>query len=390
MRGAVGLLCMSNGSCEFAQYHLQKRDSEAPAFMVDLSATDAGGTASRIESIIALATTHPNLDAFVRCNSGVFLNPANVGGDVRAPLAVQFAYFLRSAAQWDDEHLNDIEYALRTGVVKGLARGEPLSDDDDDAQEEDLQLLAENWREDDVNAWAALLRCEAAHARGCLITPDGSHCVGPLPLQEWLESCLPQAVDRLQRALSLLLPSGSGEATCTSSEGGRDKLACARDAATRLCGVLTRAVDAELAARVSGGDELRPHLRSLLLTVHCMGEVGASEPWLIQDARDAALSCAHAAVSRMAEGGCTLEEPAGPSHVALRTELSCIAFLASLVARQEAQAHRAEAQLAKDLRLSEDAHAASLDDGWSGDDEDRSANALCALAVGLAEHGRSY
>ena len=117
-----------------------------------------------------------------------------------------------------------------------------------------------------------------------------------------------------------------------------------------------------------------------------MGEVGASEQWLIHDARDAALGCAHAAVSRLADVGCHAPvQPTGVPHVSLWTELSCIAFLASLVAQQEAQAHRSEAQLAKELQLSE----ACLDDGWSGDDEDRSAHALMYLAVGLAEHGRS-
>ena len=339
------------------------------------------------ESLIALADNNPDhLDAFVRSNPAVFLNPKSVGGDVRAPLARQFSYYLRNAQPLDAEHMKDIECALRTGVVKGLARGDAGSDDDE--VDEDWRSLPADWREEPFDAWAAQLRCETSRTGGCLITPDGSHCVGPLPLQEWLECCLPQAINRLRHALALTLPPGSGVTPCTPNKDGQDRAACARDAAIRLCGILTRAVEAELLAlRVSeSGSNITSHLRTLLLTVHCMGEVGASEQWLIHDARDAALGCAHAAVSRLADVGCHAPvQPTGVPHVSLWTELSCIAFLASLVAQQEAQAHRSEAQLAKELQLSE----ACLDDGWSGDDEDRSAHALMYLAVGLAEHGRS-
>ena len=47
------------------------------------------------ELLVELARRNPaHLDAFVRCNSHIFLNPNAVGGDITAPLSTQLERFL--------------------------------------------------------------------------------------------------------------------------------------------------------------------------------------------------------------------------------------------------------------------------------------------------------
>ena len=146
----------------------------------------------RVAALVDLATRHPaHLAAFVRCNDRIFLNPDAVGGDITAPLTRQLEQFL-SRNTIEPTHLDDIECALRTGVVGGGANGDLMEDEGD--------FLDEQWRASPIEAWATILTESAAASKGCVVTPGGL-CVGPLAIERWLEANLPPTLALLRSAL---------------------------------------------------------------------------------------------------------------------------------------------------------------------------------------------
>ena len=82
------------------------------------------------ELLVELARRNPaHLDAFVRCNSRIFLNPNAVGGDITAPLSTQLERFL-ACSTVSPAFLDAAEVALRTGAVEGEANGDAMEDDE--------------------------------------------------------------------------------------------------------------------------------------------------------------------------------------------------------------------------------------------------------------------
>ena len=144
------------------------------------------------ELLVELARRNPaHLDAFVRCNSHIFLNPNAVGGDITAPLSTQLERFL-ACSTVSPAFLDAAEVALRTGVVEGEANG--------DAMEDDGELLDERWMENPTEVWATILREAAQATKGCVFTPGGQ-CIGPLPIEAWLDSHLPPTLALLRRTV---------------------------------------------------------------------------------------------------------------------------------------------------------------------------------------------
>jgi hypothetical protein len=149
---------------------------------------------ARFAAIVHLAEEHEErLLAIVQKNDCIFLDPAKVGS-LKSPLATQLVHYLASSGLKDDA-ITDFEVALRTGVIAGAAEG----DADDDS---DTELLAECWRERPCDAWAAALRCAAAHADvGGVVTPFGD-CIGPLPIEQWAAQHLPPALEAIEEAMA--------------------------------------------------------------------------------------------------------------------------------------------------------------------------------------------
>ena len=105
----------------------------------------------RTATLLDLAASHEeHLLKFVQCNNRIFLDPTRVG-DMRRPLPEQLECFLRSTSL-DDSTLDDIEHALRTGVVAGAVLCEaPCILEARRGHRRGLEALRGNWRE-----WKAL------------------------------------------------------------------------------------------------------------------------------------------------------------------------------------------------------------------------------------------
>lgn len=309
----------------------------APATHAELN--DAHATHAELAALAAANDAH--LRAFVRANDRIFLDPQMV--DVRAGLVKQLESYLCKARP-EASTLADIERALRTGVIQGAALGD---DSDFDELEEDL---AENWREDPCDAWAATLASVASHAGGCVITYDG-RCVGPLPIPEWLSAHMPAALASLKRHVR----PEDGAAMLKSTQA--------------LLAALGGRIAHELQGSEPSTSTLSELVPRLLLTLHFMGE--HPEAWAA-DGRLNALGAASRAAGLLASAGHEEEAQAG-----LLAEVQTLAWIASLLVEQDAAIARKGADA-----LEEEGAA-----DWTGDDEgpEQHGAALLHLAVTLVE-----
>ena len=280
--------------------------------------------------LIELARRNPaHLDAFVRCNSRIFLNPDAVGGDITAPLATQLERFLAGSTV-SPAFLDAAEVALRTGVVEGEANG--------DGMEDDGELLDEQWMENPTEVWATVLR-EAAHAaKGCVFTPGGQ-CIGPLAIEAWLDLHLPPTLALLRR--TVFEPVGPDGQVLTEAQRHGQQLAV-EQLASRLAGSLDAIPGPQPVAR-------------LLLVLHFWGTTFQLSPGEREMGMAAALAC----VAQLAQ-----DEPDADGHLA---ELQTLAFIASELAQQDTDA------LARERKRRLEPQAAANE--WFGDEEDAEAHA---------------
>ena len=353
-------------------------------------------SADRVADILTLAREHDDhLMALVRANDRIFLNPDAVGS-VTKPVLAQLEHFLQNdgphriaggSESAADEFLVDVEHALRTGEIRGLANGDDDDDDDDVANGVQLDLA---WRENDVDAWAAALRCDAHQAKECVCTPEGD-VIGPLPFMEWLGEHLPPAVSALTASLGRDALSKASETTQVE----------ALEQAMDLAGMLATGIDHELQAVEPRTPFLRQHLPRLVLVLHYAGQMNigdqsALEGVSIRDLRDRVMGRALAAAEWLAAEHARLS--LGEARSALLCELQCLAFIAAQLAEQDVRAAGAdalaEAQLVDDLGISrvgleDEPHALvgaqEMAHTGCGSDADIShkPRALLLLAIGL-------
>ena len=339
----------------------------------------------RVASLVSLAESNPDhLMTFVRANDRIFLNPQLVK-DVTLPLQQQLANYLHRPCLTSDT-LDEVERALRTGVVEGTASD---SDDDDD----DGAFLDECWRSDTFEAWATTLRASASGAAGgCVLTTDG-RCVGPVPVRAWLDEHIPPALAALKRVLQ----------AAQGGEEGPPAPNVAISQAQQLASHLAVRIEEELRLSSSSARHLRKLLPQLVLVLDCIGEL--PDAWLVAESRNAAMGSAYAGARALAaacrerraaagsfmvlnadDGADDSEvEEAEDDAAALLAELRCVGFVAARLVEQDARLVREQA--ARDAELG--IHSVGGlplggdDDGWSGDEEgpEQHAAALLELTV---------
>lgn len=314
-----------------------------------------------LNALLALAEANPaHLLAFVHANDRVFLDP-DVVGPVGAPLVQQFGSFLRkqppSAAAADD-----IEKALRTGIVEGAAAGN--ESDDDDGGGDDIVPVA--WRDDPCDAWAATLESAACKST-CVFTPDG-RCIGPLPIMEWLTAHLPDTLKLLKHHVQ----GAALKRAAPAAEGAPPDAADAAELLLRVAGSFAAALGGRVSHELQGSEPssaaLRGLLPRLLLVLHFLGE--QPEAWAAAaDGRANGLAVACAAARALALAA---REQA---DAGLLTELQALAFIGhALVEQDAAAASRQGAPLQPE------------DEAWQGDEEARDGSAaLLQLSVSLSE-----
>ena len=282
------------------------------------------------ESLLELARRNPaHLDAFVRCNSRIFLNPNAVGGDITAPLATQLERFLSGSTVLSPAFLEAAEFALRTGIVEGEANGDDMEDDG--------ELLDERWMENPTEVWAAIITQAAQTAKGCVDTPSGQ-CIGPLPIEAWLDLHLPPTLALLRR--TVFEPAGPEGQVLTEAQRHEQQVAV-EQLASRLAGSLDAIPGPQPVAR-------------LLLVLHFWGTTFQLSP----GEREVGMAAALASVAQLAQDG-----PDGEGQLA---EVQTLAFIASELAQQDADA------LARERKRRLEPAAANE---WFGDEEDAEAHA---------------
>lgn len=298
----------------------------------------------QIESLVELAKQQPeHLDELIRCNSRWFNDPAYVGRDFSLAPVLLLAKVLASLEPFE-EIFEDVEQALRTGIVQGAANG-----DDSDEDDEDLDLC---WRDDPATAWSLALTSTAKRCRGCVVTPQG-YCVGPLHIESWLAIHLPPTLCLIEAQL------GAG----ASSEDAA-WLGATREATALTC-------------RIEGGRE-PALLPRLLLVLHFLGTAAPDTYVAAEAERTRGLAAALNAARQIVEG-----EPRADAH-----DVQSLAFIANELVLQEDEArHRVQAasdaptSAGKDSTSSDEAEAAV----WTGDEEPEgsAAEALLSFLVSL-------
>ena len=286
--------------------------------------------------VLELARRNPaHLDAFVRCNSRIFLNPSAVGGDITAPLATQLERFLSGTVS--PAFLDAAEVALRTGVVEGEANGDDMEDDG--------ELLEECWMENPTEVWATIVTSAAQAAKGCVVTPGGQ-CIGPLPIETWLNLHLPPTLALLRRTVYDPAGQDGQDSNVLTEAQRRGQQAAVEQLASRLAESLDAIPGPQPVAR-------------LLLVLHFWATTFQLSP----GEREAGMEAALAAVTRLVE-----EEPGAEGHLELQT----LAFIAGELAQQDADA------LARERKRRHEPEAANE---WFGDEEDAEAHAEQILEV---------
>ena len=293
----------------------------------------------RVDQLVALANaSEDNMLAFVRCNDSVFLNPEAVGS-LSAPLPQQLRHYLLKA-KLDIAVLDDIEKALKTGVIEGAANGDDQgSDTNSDGGGEFMDLA---WRENECSAWSTVLRHDGKKAdRGGIdATPDGQ-IFGPVPsVQVWLDEHLQFAIDRIMREV------------VADNADTPTVLRRAQALATTLCASLRAQLDEHDRGCHDGTTQWRHTLPLLLLVLHFWGDAwqtadASKATAAAEEERAAALRVAVRAASLGASMASASPEELVvhvPSDV-LRTEIASLTFIASLLAQQDVASAERTAKL---------------------------------------------
>ena len=297
----------------------------------------------RVEQLTALASaSEDNLLAFVRCNDKIFLNPAAV--DMKLPLPQQLKQYL-STAELSTGALDDIERALRTGIIEGAAKGS-----DDEFSDDGLEEVG--WRDNPCHAWSAALKHDGTRAeRGGVLTPDGQ-CIGPVPVLSWLNAHLLTTVELISR--ELVGPVGCGEPL--TKDEVKAAMHYPKDRAKLLTLQLSSNLARELDEHGKAGDSraLRRALPQLLLVAHYWGEL--PEAWTEAEHRSEALRVAVRAASRLLEIASDPPEELLVHATAEEILADCqsLAFIASLLAEQDAQSAAHQARLDSELGIGDE------------------------------------
>ena len=292
------------------------------------------------------------LDAFVSHHPHIFLNPAAVGGDMRAPLRRQVDFVLKRSSA---EFAETLHTALATGAL-------PAAADSDDEYAD----VAADWRADAVSTWAAALRDAARRAAGGVSLPDGRF-VGPLAIEALVDAHLPPTLAKLRP------PADDGDTAGDDDEEdaplyarlGLSASLCDDDSplarAHKLAAAGAAALDAELQTEAPNAALLRAVLPRLALAAHFVATASGA-PASAAASTEAAMASAHRAAAHLAERRRELLDGS-----AVLNELRALAFFAAALL---------DAQPA----------AAAADDDWSGDEEGpASAFAMLELSAGLFE-----
>ena len=313
----------------------------------------------------ALARRNPaNLEALVRENQRIFLNPERVG-DLRLPLSEQFSHYVtfrfEEAVDAEDEELySDLETALETGRVQGLARGDECASDSDDDDAEDLP---EVWRDHPCDGWAAALYAEARATMQPLGVRVALRSVQMEKVQAWLASQLPGSVAHLKRYM-VLSPSDQSHADAAAcameglvevaqqnlvraaASGGGQKHKLGEDPQEALAVIDTNGrlmrrhsssptaegAPAASAAAAAAAAATARHLLGalfprLLLVAHFLSHMGDGVG-LAAEAQERGVECAVAVAELLARDLCDVEEAAG-----LRDEVRCAMFPCAMLSQ---------------------------------------------------------
>jgi hypothetical protein len=291
------------------------------------------------------------LDAFVSHHPHIFLNPAAVGGDMRAPLRRQVDFVLKTATV-------EFNHALRTALATGAL---PAAADSDDEYAD----VAADWRADAVSTWAAALRDAARRAAGGVSLPDGRF-VGPLAIEALVDAHLPPTLAKLRPDdAAAAADDEEDEDAPLYARLGLSASLCDDDAplarAHKLAAAGAAALDAELQNEAPNAALLRAVLPRLALAAHFVATASGA-PASAAASTEAAMASAHRAAAHLAERRRELLDGS-----AVLDELRALAFFAAALL---------DAQPA----------AAAADDDWSGDEEGpASAFAMLDLSAGLFE-----